>query len=375
MINHRSLAILIPLCLYSGNVHAREIYYKHGHRINFYYHINPLYFTSHTSDPLILNSLGNYSNIKFGIFTKHYINPFVAGYARFEYLPKFTRYNPNSYSHPTDNCISLSYVGLDLGMFGTLDYGRNYGVIHYSKQFTEKFFDETENLVLHEDNNFLVGRADGVLTYKMKSLFGSMKDFGLTLQHQTHYQRQNYYLSNKYNDSWGASLKYVNDAGLTIIGSTFFSPYDNSRNRADLTSHWAKSYAIGCNYNIQNITLSGFYGYLKESAFPYMKDSVRYDLLDTFEVVGQYDFQNGVKASLGYVKSSGTKYDYMRNLVVSNPVTLNNHFNVIVNYTLHPNFIANFHYKINFMKDSDTPDREYLHYSENTFGMGFKYTF
>jgi predicted porin len=375
MINRRSLAILIPLCLYSGNINAKEIYNQNKNTVDVYAEINPLYFYAHTTDPFILNALGNYSNIKFGAYGRTYINKFVTGYVRFEYLPKFTCYNPENYNRPVDNNIHLSYVGLDFGRWGTLDYGRSYGVMYYPKQFTEKFFDSNENIVFHKDNNFLMGCADGLLTYKNKNFAGYLKNFDIILQHQTHYQRDNLYLSNKYNDSWGMSLTYNSDIGLTLIGSAFFSPYDNSHNGANLTSHWVKSYGVGCHYSTNNISLSGFYGYLKNSAFPYMKDSIRYDLLSTIEVSGEYDFKNGVKTSVAYVKSFGTQYDYVKNVTISKPTPLNHHINLIINYAIHPNIIANLHYKINFLQDSDVPDKEFLHYSENTFGAGLTYNF
>ncbi|CAL4321847.1 porin [Buchnera aphidicola] len=373
MINRQSLAILIPLCLYSGNVHAEQVY--HNNTINVYSQINPLHFYSHTTDPLIINSLGNYSNIKLGFFNQYYINEKNFGYARFEYCPRFIRYNPENYSHVINDNVGLAYVGINLGDWGSIDYGRNYGVMHYSKRFTEKFFNDSENIVFHDDDNFLLGRADGVLSYKSRDFAGYMSDFNFILQHQTHYQKKHYYLSNKYNDSWGIALNYINHFGLKISGTAFFSPYDNSRNGANLHSHWAKSYGLGCSYNVGNVSFAGFYGFLKNSAFPYMKDSVRYDLLDTFEIGGKYNFQNGITASLGYVKSFGTEYDYMRNVIVSQPKPLNNHFNVIMNYEINKHFTASFHYKLNLLKESNSPDQEYIHYAENSFGFGMNYFF
>ncbi|MCW5197783.1 porin [Buchnera aphidicola] len=376
MIKRNFLAVLMPLFLSSSAVNAMEIYNKNGNKVNIYGELNPLYFYSHSNDPFLLNSLGNYTQFKFGLYSRSDINQFLSGYFSFEYKPKFCSYNEKNYVNSNKNDIDLSFVGLDLGKWGTIDYGRNYGVMYYAKQFTNPAFDNSENITLHEDDNFLIGRADGLLTYHNKNLSGYIKGLDLTLQHQIYYKNENMFLSDKYNDSWGTSLRYNTDFGFTLVGSAFFSPYDNTRNNVNLENHWVKSYGIGWNYSFKNATVSGFYGHSKNSASNFIKSHCIYNVLDNIEISGSYDFNNGVKSSIGYIKSFGKEYSFGQNISNAKSATLNNHINLIVTYNFNENFIANFHYKLNLLKSCNTNfNLEYSHYLDNCVGAGFSYIF
>lgn len=376
MIKRNFLAVLMPLFLSSSSVNAMEIYNKNGNKIDIYGELNPLYFYSHSNDPFLLNSLGNYTNFKFGLTSKSDINEFMSGYFSFEYKPKFCTYNEKNYINSNNNDINLSYVGLNLGKWGTIDYGRNYGVMYYAKQFTNAAFDNSENITLHEDDNFLIGRADGVLTYHNKNFLGYIKGLDLTLQHQNYYKNENIFLSDKYNDTWGTSLRYNTDFGFTLIGSAFFSPYDNTHNKVNLKNHWVKSYGIGWNYVFHNTSVSGFYGHSKNSASSFIKNHCIYDIIDNIEISGTYNFNNGFKSSIGYIKSFGTQYNFGQNPENAKSSTLNNHINVILTYNFNKNFVANFHYKLNLLKTLDMNNNsEYSHYYDNCVGAGISYIF
>ncbi|CAL4322213.1 Outer membrane porin F [Buchnera aphidicola (Chaitophorus populicola)] len=376
MMKRNFLAVLMPLFLSSSAVNAMEIYNKNGNKIDIYGELNPLYFYSHSNDPFLLNSLGNYTNFTFGLSSKSDINKFISGYFSFEYKPKFCVYNEKNYLNSNNNNIDLAYVGLDLGQWGTIDYGRNYGVMHYAKQFTQPAFDNNENITLHEDDNFLIGRADGVLTYHNKGLSGYIKGLDLTLQHQTYYKNENMFLSDKYNDSWGTSLRYNTDFGFTLIGSAFFSPYDNTRNKVNLENHWVKSYGLGWNYSFKNASVSGFYGHSKNPAANFIKNRRIYDIIDNIEISGSYNFNNGIKSSIGYIKSFGTQYNFGQVPENAKSSTLNNHINLIVTYNFNQNFVANIHYKLNLLKTLGIDNNaEFSHYFDNCVGVGLAYIF
>ncbi|NIH16587.1 MAG: hypothetical protein G8D24_00775 [Buchnera aphidicola (Periphyllus lyropictus)] len=377
--NRNSLSILIPLLfLSSGAVNAKEIYNQDNQKVNLCGKINPLYFYSHTNDPIVINSLGNYTNIKLNLYNYININQWMSGYSFVEYKPNFVNYNKKLYSNLNKNNINLCYVGLDFKRWGKIDYGRSYGVMYYSKKFTKDAFDDNENIVFHENNNFLMGNSDGVLTYHNKNFSGYIPGFDLIIQHQNYYRDDNKYLTDKYNYSWGGSLKYSNIIGFSAVCSAFFSPYNNFYNKVNTKDHWVKAYGIGCNYCFNSASLSGFYGYEKNSADPFLKNNISYDVLNDIEITGKYDFNNGIKTSLGYIKSFGTQYHFGEKINNLKYLTLNHHINMILKYDFNKNISINLHYKLNLLKqpiESNLLKIDNLHDYDNSIGTGITYNF
>ncbi|WP_343183386.1 porin [Buchnera aphidicola] len=378
MINRKSLAILFPLLLSSvSSISAKEIYNENGQTINLYGNVNPLYFYSYTSNPFSFHSIGNYTNLKIGIVSKSYINKFISGYMHVEYNPKFSSsYNENISNSFNKNNINLSYVGLDFGKWGSVDYGRNYGITYYSKQFTNKYFDNTESIIFHKDDNFLLGRADDVLTYKNKNFSGYLDGFDLVLQHHNYCRNDESNVKKIYNDSWGAALQYNSIYGFKIVGSTEISPY-NEQNHLNKASDFVKSYALGCYYSFKNSMVSGFYCHSKNIERNFQKYDKKYKILDSIEVSGKYDFRNGFKASLGYIKSFGRSITNGNYHKTSKSDTLNNHLNFILTYNFNKNFVLNIHYKYSLFKNNKyfSEKKNYFDDVNNSIGTGIMYIF
>ncbi|NIH41093.1 MAG: porin [Buchnera aphidicola (Periphyllus aceris)] len=377
MMNRNSLAIFIPLLLSSSVINAKEIYNKNGQIVNFYGKINPLYFYSYNNHPLKFNSLGNYTNLKIGIITKSYINDFVSGYMHIEYHPKFSSsYNEEIKNSFNKNNISLSYVGLDFGKWGEIDYGRSYGILYYPKKFTESYFDNTETIIFHKDDNFLNSRADDVVTYKNKDILGYFKGFNIILQHHNYCKNDESHLDKKYNDSWGAGLQYNSEYGFKIVGCTEINPYDEDKNLIN-KKDWIKSYGLGCYYSFKNTTVASFYGHSKNIERNFTKFNKIYKTLDSIEVSGKYNFQNGLQASIGYIKTFGKELVNGNYNQQSRSNTLNNHINLIMTYNFSKNFIFNVHYKYNLLNKHTLFDvnKNFFDDANNSIGTGMTYNF
>ncbi|CAL4321879.1 Outer membrane porin F [Buchnera aphidicola (Periphyllus testudinaceus)] len=381
MMNRNSLAMLIPLFLASSSIDAKEIYNKNGQKINFYGEINPLYFYYYSYKPFSFHSLGNYTNLRIGFYNQTYINKYVSGYMHIEYHPKFSsEFNEGLANSFNKNNISLSYVGLDFGKWGSIDYGRNYGIIHYSKKFTNKFFDNTENIMFHRDDNFLLGRTDDVVTYTNKDVLGYLKGFNLILQHHNYCRNLESRITKKYNDSWGAALHYKNNCGFQIIGTTEINPYDENHNFNKKKYDWIKSYGVGCCYSFNRSIISGFYCHTRNIEHNFTRYHTQYKNLDGIEVAGRYDFNNGMHASVGYVKNFGKEIingDYNK---YSKNKILNHHFNFILTYNFGTNFIFNVHYKCSLLKNDNENSvpiklENYFDNISNSIGTGMTYTF
>ncbi len=80
------------------------------------------------------------------------------------------------------NKTRLGFAGLKLTDFGSFDYGRNYGVVYDALGFTDmlpEFGGDTGNT-----DNFMIGRSNGLATYRNQDFFGLVDGLNVALQYQ-----------------------------------------------------------------------------------------------------------------------------------------------------------------------------------------------
>ena len=81
------------------------------------------------------------------------------------------------------NATRLGFAGLNFGEYGSFDYGRNYGVVYDVEAWTDMlpvFGGDTYTT----SDNFMVGRTNGVATYRNTDFFGEVKGWNFALQYQ-----------------------------------------------------------------------------------------------------------------------------------------------------------------------------------------------
>ncbi|MDE5285580.1 MAG: porin, partial [Buchnera aphidicola] len=161
-----------------------------------------------------------------------------------------------------NNFLRLGYAGIKFGDFGSIDYGRNYGVMHDAESLTNHVPYITNDSVFSYNDNYMTGRNNSLLTYRNNDFFGLVNGLSFALQYQDkNFDRP---LVEQNGLGWGASFKYKSRSGLTAVGSLFSSkmPQKLSEKNSKKSSS-VDAYGLGLKYDTKHVYLAAFYGIAK----------------------------------------------------------------------------------------------------------------
>ncbi|EFA4827076.1 hypothetical protein E0M66_15025, partial [Escherichia coli] len=114
------VAVVVTGLLAANVAHAAEVYNKDGNKLDLYGKVTALrYFTDDKRDD------GDKTYARLGFKGETQINDQIVGFGHWEY--DFKGYNDEA-NGSRGNKTRLAYAGLKISDFGSLDYGRNYGV-------------------------------------------------------------------------------------------------------------------------------------------------------------------------------------------------------------------------------------------------------
>lgn len=298
------LAMLVPALLVAGAANAAEIYNKNGNKVDFYGKmVGERILTDRENGDKGDNSQDT-SYARFGVKGETQINPELTGYGQFEVdLEASNRHNPDQ--------TRLAYAGLSYKDLGSFDYGRNVGVAYDAEAFTDMFVEWGGDSWAGTDL-FMTNRTNGVATYRNTDFFGMVEGLNFALQYQGKNEGNN---SSANGDGHGLSATY------TIDGFSFAGAYANSdrtdAQTGDGNGKHAEVWALSAKYDANNVYAAVMYGETRNMA----SASVDTGELDqhsskiyknqqinetqNFEAVVQYQFDFGLRPSLGYVYSKG----------------------------------------------------------------------
>ncbi|HGU0994453.1 TPA: porin, partial [Escherichia coli] len=225
------------------------------------------------------------SYARVGVKGETQINPELTGYGQFELdLEASNRHNPDQ--------TRLAYAGLSYKDFGSFDYGRNVGVAYDAEAFTDMFVEWGGDSWAGTDL-FMTNRTNGVATYRNTDFFGMVEGLNFALQYQGKNEGTGNYKAN--GDGHGLSVTY------TIDGFSFTGAYANS-DRTDFQSSDSKGekaevWALSTKYDPNNVYAAVMYG---ESHNMNSDDGDVVNKTQNFEAVLQYQFDFGLRPSIGY---------------------------------------------------------------------------
>ena len=225
------------------------------------------------------------SYARVGVKGETQINPELTGYGQFELdLEASNRHNPDQ--------TRLAYAGLSYKDFGSFDYGRNVGVAYDAEAFTDMFVEWGGDSWAGTDL-FMTNRTNGVATYRNTDFFGMVEGLNFALQYQGKNEGTGNYKAN--GDGHGLSATY------TIDGFSFAGAYANS-DRTDWQSgdgkgERAEVWALSTKYDANNVYAAVMYG---ESHNMNSDDGDVVNKTQNFEAVLQYQFDFGLRPSIGY---------------------------------------------------------------------------
>ncbi len=271
--------------LMAMSAQAAEIYNKDSNKLDLYGKVNAKhYFSSNDADD------GDTTYVRLGFKGETQINDQLTGFGQWEYEFKGNRAESQGSSKDKTR---LAFAGLKFGDYGSIDYGRNYGVAYDIGAWTD---------VLTE-----IGDGFGFSTTYEYEGFG----VGATYAKSDRTNDQVIYGNNSLNASgqnaevWAAGLKY--DANNIYLATTYSET--------------------------QNMTVFGN-NHIANKA-------------QNFEVVAQYQFDFGLRPSVAYLQSKG------KDLGAWGDQDLVEYIDVGATYYFNKNMSTFVDYKINLIDKSD----------------------
>ncbi|NEY26613.1 porin OmpC [Hafnia alvei] len=351
------LAVVIPALLAAGAANAAEVYNKDGNKLDLYGKVDGLHYFSDDK-----GSDGDQSYARFGFKGETQISDQLAGYGQWEYNIKV---NNTESTGSSKNATRLGFAGLKFGDAGSIDYGRNYGVIYDVEAWTDMLPEFGGDSYTNTDN-FMTGRTNGVATYRNNNFFGLVDGLNIAAQYQGKngsatesnngrgYQQQN-------GDGYGLSTSY--DFGMGISAGAAYSSSDRTNQQTALGRQAgsnvaggdkADAWTAGLKYDANNVYLAAMYAETRNMT-PFGSTGVA-NKTQNFEVVAQYQFDFGLRPSVAYLQSKGKDLgQYAANGATFNggDQDLVKYVDVGATYYFNKNMSTYVDYKINLLDDNE----------------------
>ena len=368
----RVLSLIVPALLMAGTAGAAEIYNKDGNKLDLFGKIDGLHYFSDND-----STDGDQSYMRFGLRGETQINDQLTGYGEWEYQVQL-----NNTENENDSFTRVGFAGLRFGDYGSLDYGRNYGVMYDIGAWTDvlpEFGGDT-----YGADNFLFQRTNGVVTYRNSGFFGLVDGLNFALQ----YQGKNGNASETNNgrdvlgqngDGYGMSVSYDLGYGISAAGAFFNSDRTTDQNggpngnssilgRGDR----AEAYSGGLKYDANNVYLATMYTQSYNATRFGKSDSTAYGYANkaqNFEVVAQYQFDFGLRPSIAYLQSKG------KNIGGGyGDQDLLKYIDLGATYYFNKNMSTYVDYKINLLDENNFTEAAGIN-TDNVVGVGLVYQF
>ena len=387
------LAIIVPALLLAGAANAAEMYNKDGNKVDLYGKVDARHtFSDNPGDD------GDETYVQIGFKGETQITDQLTGYGQWEY---------KTYANDTEDAGDtsfnrLAFAGLKFGEYGSFDYGRNYGAVYDIESWTDMLPVFGGDSYTWTDN-FMVGRANGVATYRNADFFGLVDGLNVALQYQGNNEGANanedqegtknrkekdirfengdgYAMSTTYNFDFGLSLGAAYSSSDRTNDQVAYGAGNYNRYSKYAGGNTAEVWTFGAKYDANDIYLAMMYAETRNMT-PYgsADDGGIANKTQNFEAVAQYQFDFGLRPSLAWVYSkgkdlggndysTGNSYDYVDQDLV-------NYVEVGAYYNFNKNFTAYVDYKINLLDEDDDFYSDNGISTDDVVGVGMIYQF
>ncbi|EHJ5405301.1 TPA: porin OmpC [Salmonella enterica subsp. enterica serovar Wedding] len=375
-----ALSAVAVTVMMAGMADAAEVYNKDGNKLDLYGKVDGLhYFSKDKGDD------GDQSYVRFGFKGETQINDQLTGYGQWEY--NIQANHDEDDNGTKGNATRLAFAGLKFADFGSIDYGRNNGVIYDIGAWTD-VLPEFGNDTYEEADRFMTGRANGLLTYHNTDFFGLVDGLNFSLQYHgknggdgESNNGKDREVKSQNGDGYGMSVTWEGDAGFGVGAA-----YSNSRRTKDQRSNEyssdgkrAEVWTGGLKYDANNIYLAATYAQTRNMQWADIDQDSRIgtDLAlnkdagaflsktENYEIVAQYMLDFGLQPSIAYLQSKAKdtgKYG---------DIDLVKYVDVGATYNFNKNMSAYIDYKINLLKDDNPAGLS----TENIVATGLVYEF
>ena len=375
------LAILVPALLMAGAANAAEMYNKDGNKVDLYGKVDARHtFSDNPGDD------GDETYVQIGFKGETQITNDLTGYGQWEY---------KTYANDTEGAGDksfnrLAYAGLKFGEYGSFDYGRNYGVVYDVEAWTDMLPVFGGDSYTWTDN-LMVGRTNGVATYRNNDFFGLVDGLNFALQYQGANEGANANEDQEGTKNGHKDVRFQNGDGFGMSTSYDFSgdlsglslgaAYSSSDRTNDQVAYGkaaesigfaggekAEAWTVGAKYDANSVYLAMMYAETRNMT-PIGNVGIA-NQTQNFEAVAQYQFDFGLRPSLAWVYSKGKDLDgkgFNQDLV--------NYIDLGMTYSFNKNFSTYVDYKINMLDNDEALYDAYGISTDDIVGVGMTYQF
>ena len=356
MMKRNILAVIVPALLVAGTANAAEIYNKDGNKVDLYGKAVGLHYFSKDNGVNSYGGNGDKTYARLGFKGETQINSDLTGYGQWEY--NFQGNNSEGADAQKGNKTRLAFAGLKFADAGSIDYGRNYGVVYDALGYTDMLPEFGGDTAYSDD--FFVGRVGGVATYRNSNFFGLVDGLNFAVQ----YQGKNGSVSGEgmtnngrgalrqNGDGVGGSITYDYE-GFGIGGAISSSKRTDDQNSPLYIGNGdrAETYTGGLKYDANNIYLAAQYTQTYNATLA--GDLGWANKAQNFEVVAQYQFDFGLRPSVAYLQSKGKNLNANIAGRTYDDEDLVKYVDVGATYYFNKNMSTYVDYKINLLDDNN----------------------
>ncbi|PBI78083.1 porin [Rahnella victoriana] len=377
----KALALIIPALLVAGAANSAEIYNKDGNKLDLYGKVDARHqFSNNAGDD------GDETYVRVGFKGETQISDQLTGYGQWEYN---VQANNSENSGTAGNATRLGFAGLKFADFGSFDYGRNYGVVYDVEAWTDMLPVFGGDSYTYTDN-FMVGRTNGVATYRNTDFFGEVKGWNFALQYQGANDGNNNSedfqfgegtnngrdVRHQNGDGFGISTTY--DFGMGITAGAAYASSDRTNDQVNMTTadgDKADVWTIGAKYDANNLYLATMYAETRNMT-PYGDGDFVANKTQNFEVTAQYQFDFGLRPEISYLQSKGKDLNANTSRADNdNDKDLVKYVSVGANYYFNKNMSTYVDYKINLLDNDDEFYTNHGISTDDVVGVGLQYQF
>lgn len=336
----RSLvAAAMPLLAGLCSAQAAEIYNKDGNKLD----LNGRIKVSHVFSSDDNNDGDKSSNLQGGFIGETQITNKLTGYGSWSY--QYSLRDSEGSDAQNGNATRLGYAGLKYDNLGSIDYGRNFGLVYDVLSYTDMlpYFGSDSDY----NDVFLAGRSAGLLTWRNTDFFGLVQGLSVAAQYEGKNERSGSddAITRSNGDGFALSAAYATGFGVTFVGA--FASLDRTaaqnamtRGNGDKAQHWAGS----VKYDANQIYLAAAYDETL-NATPISGGFA--NKAQNFEAVAQYQFLNGFRPSLAYISSKGKEIENIGDADIIKYAAIG------LSYYFNKNMLAFGEYRINLLKENN----------------------
>lgn len=341
------LSVLMSAIAMVSSAKATEVYNKEGNKLDLYGKFNCIRYMSFDA-----NKNGDRSFIRYGLRAETKLNAHMISFGTLEQEVGWR----HTESIVAKNYFSrLGFAGIKFTNVGSIDYGRNYGVLYDVGAWTDIVLLFSGDTTVTD--NFLTCRANSLLTYRNTNCFGRLDGLNFALQYQGKNDSKVEHktdrdLQKENGIGYGLSVTYDFGQGVSAgaaVTSSNRTMYQRSQKITHNTEKKAQAYSVGLKFNADKIYLAALYGKTRNMTSYGKFSGEKYGIAKNahnIALIAQYKFYFGLRPSLGYLQ-------WRVNSDHSGRQNIKKHVEVGAKYNFSKHMLTFIDYRINLLYKND----------------------